>query len=369
MLKKITVKNYKGFKDEMVLDFSDFKEYKFNLPAIKNKLIKSAIIYGKNGAGKSNFGLALFDLTLHLVDKQRNDIQLSNYLNGDSDEEEASFSYDFIIDTFFYKYEYRKTDSETLTYETLTINDEKVFSYNFLSHKGDFSGLKIINAENLKIDESINISVLRYIAFNANISDQNPIAILMKFVNNMLWFRTATDGNKYIGFKKGSGSLISAIIEEGKVKEFEEYLRENEVNYRLEAKKSPVGNDVLVAKYKFKDYDFLETASHGTKALLLYFYWIQRLNNASFVFIDEFDAFFHTFLAKDLFKNITQKINSQMIITTHNTSLMSNDILRPDCYFILSEGKISSLPNCTERELREGHNLEKMFKGGEFNVK
>lgn len=369
MIKKISVKNYKSFKDEMVFDFSDFKDYQFNTTAIKNKLIKSAMIYGKNGVGKSNFGLALFDLTLHLIDKQRSDIQLSNYLNGDSDEEYASFIYEFIIDTVLYKYEYKKLNSETLIYETLIVNDVKVFSYNFLSHKGDFSGLKIINAENLKIDESINMSVLRYIAFNANIGDQNPIAKLMKFINNMVWFRTTTDGNQYIGLEKGVGSLITSMIESGKVKEFEDYLRENGVNYKLESKKSPVGKDVLVAKYKFRDYDFIETASHGTRALLLYFYWIQRLNSASFVFIDEFDAFFHTFLAKDLFVAITQKIDAQMLITTHNTDLMSNHILRPDCYFILTNGKITSLANCTERELREGHNLEKMFKGGEFNGK
>lgn len=367
MLKKITVKNYKGFKDAIVFDFSDFKDYQFNMFAIKNNLIKSAIIYGKNGAGKSNFGLVIFDLTLHLIDKQRSDVQVTNYLNGDSDEEFATFIYEFIIDSDHYKYAYRKINAETLIYEELLINNQKVFSYNFQNNKGDFDGLKIINADTLKINETINMSVLRYIAYNANIGEQNPIAKLMKFVSSMVWFRTTTDGNQYIGLEKGSGSLISAIIETNKVKEFEEYLRKNGVNFNLQAKKNPVGLDMLVAKYKYKDFDFLETASHGTRALLLYFYWIQKLKNASFVFIDEFDAFFHTFLAKDLFLEITKNIESQILITTHNTDLMSNNILRPDCYFILSEGKITSLPNCTERELREGHNLEKMFKSGAFN--
>src|SRR5690554_5085946 len=122
----------------------------------------------------------------------------------------------------------------------------------------------------------------------------------------------------------------------------------------------------MVAKYSHRIYDFLETASNGTKVLLLYFYWIQRLKDATFVFIDEFDVFFHTFLAQDIFLELSKNIDSQLLITTHNTDLLSNQLLRPDCYFIISQGKIKSLPNCTERELREGHNLEKMYKAGEF---
>src|SRR5690606_18853473 len=95
------------------------KDYKFNTFAIKDGLIKSAMIYGKNGAGKSNFGLAIFDLTLHLTDNEKNPIQTTNYLNGDSDEEVASFSYTFVIDGNEYLYEYKKQNAMQLTYEKL----------------------------------------------------------------------------------------------------------------------------------------------------------------------------------------------------------------------------------------------------------
>lgn len=57
----------------------------------------------------------------------------------------------------------------------------------------------------------------------------------------------------------------------------------------------------------------------------------------------------------------------QMIMTSHNTNLMTNRIMRPDCLFILSrKGTLTALCNATERELREGHNLEKMYISGEF---
>jgi hypothetical protein len=41
--------------------------------------------------------------------------------------------------------------------------------------------------------------------------------------------------------------------------------------------------------------------------------------------------------------------------------------MRPDCYFILTGEKLTSFANATNRELREGHNLEKLYMSGEFN--
>ena len=46
-------------------------------------------------------------------------------------------------------------------------------------------------------------------------------------------------------------------------------------------------------------------------------------------------------------------------MTSHNTNLMTNRLMRPDCLFILSRtGTLTSLCNATERELREGHNKD-----------
>lgn len=56
-----------------------------------------------------------------------------------------------------------------------------------------------------------------------------------------------------------------------------------------------------------------------------------------------------------------------MLCASHNTDLFSNKILRPDCLFILSSSGIVSAADATERELREGNNLEKLYKAGEFD--
>ena len=85
------------------------------------------------------------------------------------------------------------------------------------------------------------------------------------------------------------------------------------------------------------------------------------------MFIDEFDAYYHFELAESIVSILEKMPNTQVILTSHNTNLLSNKIMRPDCYFILTKDKLTALANATTRELREGHNLEKLYMSGEFN--
>ena len=66
-------------------------------------------------------------------------------------------------------------------------------------------------------------------------------------------------------------------------------------------------------------------------------------------------------------KKVNEIPGVQIFTTTHNTDLMSNDLLRPDCYFLLKNNDIRPLSNLTEKELRQAHNLQKMYKAGAFN--
>ena len=58
--------------------------------------------------------------------------------------------------------------------------------------------------------------------------------------------------------------------------------------------------------------------------------------------MDEFDAYYHFELAEKIISIIKTYPDMQMIFTTHNTSLMGNDILRPDCYLFLEKGLLKS---------------------------
>ena len=69
MLKLFQVSGFKNFKDTITLDFSDVRNYNFSTSCITDKTIGKMIIYGKNSVGKTNFGLALFDIVSHLTPK------------------------------------------------------------------------------------------------------------------------------------------------------------------------------------------------------------------------------------------------------------------------------------------------------------
>jgi hypothetical protein len=86
------------------------------------------------------------------------------------------------------------------------------------------------------------------------------------------------------------------------------------------------------------------------------------------MYFDEFDAFYHFELAEAIIKLVKKSLpDTQVIFTTHNTNLFSNRHMRPDCLLVLTENKLSSIVNSTSRELREGHNLENLYKGGAFD--
>lgn len=80
----------------------------------------------------------------------------------------------------------------------------------------------------------------------------------------------------------------------------------------------------------------------------------QRIVNdhkVSFLIIDEFDAFYHHDLSTIIVEEL-KKSGVQFVLTTHNTSVMTNDLLRPDCYFLMKKNSIKSLAKLTNKELK-----------------
>ena len=81
------------------------------------------------------------------------------------------------------------------------------------------------------------------------------------------------------------------------------------------------------------------------KALAMFYVWqrVIETQNCKFVFIDEFDAYYHHDLSQIIIDKLKEMTDTQVLLTTHNTSNISNNILRPDCYFIMDDKKITSL--------------------------
>lgn len=368
MLKQFSVYNFKNFNNEITLDFSDVRDYKFNNQCIKNQTINKMIIYGRNSIGKTNFGLAIFDLSQHLVDKVNTGNYL-NYINADRPDSPAKFSYKFCFDGTIVDYVYEKTDAKTLVSEEFIVNGRRMFKYDFSSFEGDFDGIEYfdsVSSLNLNFKDN-KLSVLRYIANNSILEDNSPIKKVMNFVSNMLWFKSEGEkSSKAIGLLDSIKPITSELIRMDKIKEFQKFLLENGIDEKLIIRKDPTGEQFLYSNHK-RPLKFVDTFSSGTAALTLFFYLSNYFSQASFVYIDEFDSSFHYELAENIVKILQSQDGFQTILTSHNTNLLSNSIMRPDCYFILSKESLTSIANATERELREGHNLEKLYIGGEFS--
>ncbi|MCR4889961.1 MAG: hypothetical protein K5979_12400 [Ruminococcus sp.] len=145
MLKKFEVENFKGFSKRLVFDLTA-RDYEFNQNLTENGIVKKAIIYGKNGVGKSTLGIALFDIISHLTDKERVPfLYLQNYICLENTMKPALFKYTFNFDNDIVVYEYKKWDPDNLVSEKLTVNDYTLIDYHYGSEA----------ANNNYIDDSI----------------------------------------------------------------------------------------------------------------------------------------------------------------------------------------------------------------------
>ncbi len=364
MLKLFEVSGFKNFKGTVRLDFSDVRDYKFNTHCISNDLIGKAIIYGKNAIGKSNFGLALFDIVSHLSSKNVTPNLYDYYLNVENPNAFAAFHYVFQFGQNILDYHYHKDDDQTLVYEKLVLNSKLLYEYDYQKNKGTTDGVREL-APTLNWVFQDTDCILKYVVNNTVLDDEHPLRCMMRFVNNMLWFRNL-DENRYIGFKSKSNDYLDFIFEETILCEFETFLHASGIEEGLTVKTNADGKKVLCFNTE-TPLPFFRVASSGTRALYTFFYWYKTAKDVSLMFIDEFDAYYHFELAESIVSILEKMPNTQVILTSHNTNLLSNKIMRPDSYFILTKDKLTALANATTRELREGHNLEKLYMSGEFN--
>lgn len=368
MLAKFSVTNFKNFNEKFIFNLKDVKGYNFNVESIKNRIVNNAIIYGQNGVGKSNLGFAMFDIIKHLTNNESKNSVYDIYLNAFSDSKEALFEYEFLINSSIVIYKYVKSDHATLISEELIIDGNIVASINRNIDSKAIINLK--GAENLKTEIPEQLSVLKYIKNNTvldNIKENEVFKNFILFVEKMLFFRSLRDNN-YLGISADAKGIQEDIISRENVKNFETFLNDSGVECILSTIEES-GKELLAFDFNGVKLPFFKIASQGTISLAVFYFWLQKMKedkSVSFLFIDEFDAYYHHKLSKLIVKEL-KNTGIQFILTTHNPTIMNNQLLRPDCYFIMNNKEIKSLTNSTDRDLREAHNLEKLFKSSAFN--
>lgn len=379
MLKKFTVENYKNFLEPVTIDFCNVGGYQFNTNCLCDDYIGKMLVYGRNGTGKTNLCNAIIDIAIssvYLINNESN-----SFLNADSKNESAKFSYVFQFAKNELEYTYEKSSMAQYSFEALLLNGIEIFRFDYIQNTYSYENLNLISAETIVVErflESKNneniegieaensISFLRWIFGNAVFSNESPILELRSFINRM---RASSISTLNRAFMRKKDAFFDSLLNKNNLSKLEEFLNDMGVNCKLESKKLPDGQIELYFKYK-RLIPFFENASSGTIVLFnLYRRLVTSMKNMSFCYMDEFDAFFHYEMSERFLNYFKEKFpNCQMVFTTHNTNLMANEIMRPDCIFILSQkGELTPLNRATTRELREGHNLEKMYISGEFD--
>ena len=366
MLKEFCVRNFMNFQDELVFSLADDKKYDFNNHVINDKIIRDSVVVGDNATGKSNLGKAILDITNHLTDTAHTRIPDGLYVNLFSKDSEAHFSYTFQFGSHTVCYKYDKVNAETVTREMLSIDGKEV-----IKNSEQQMFVKLEGAENLNLPKShMQMSLVKYVYANTalDMTNSNTKVFLefMEFVRSML-FATITDVKTYAGFTTVSGNLYGLICKlENGVEDLELFLKDMGIMYDL-VRKDDLDGANIYCRFGEKEVPLSKLCSSGTRSLIFFYYWYKQKKGLKFLYLDEFDAFYHTKLSKKVLKMLIALDGVQVIVSTHNTDILSNEILRPDCYFELKENEIKPFYKKTSKALREAHNLQKMYKAGAFN--
>lgn len=384
MLKRFEVENYRSFNNTIVVDFSRVGGYQFNTDCITNGLLGKAILYGRNATGKTNLGTALGDISYVVKGRHLRDREAVPLLNVNSAKEAARFRYEFIFGCDTVIYEYKKSRSDDLVYERVDINKNTVFEFDFIHSSFIKLNLDLIDADSLQIDkylESLNTHIaaiefdgevktlpfLRYILNNAALPVESSLRKMEDYVLRMRMSTPATRRTSSRGMISSS-HFSEYLHHDDNLQKFQSFLNKMGINCKLRIIEELNENKLLCFDMG-KPVPFYRTASSGTLALTAFYEkYIASYVEPSFFFLDEFDAFYHYEMSESLVRYLKEAFpQAQILFTTHNTNLMTNYLMRPDCLLILSrDGKLTPLCDATEREIREGHNLAKLYMAGEF---
>ena len=353
MLISLKFKNFLSYQDETQLlmtsvksfkELKDTKVFKYR----KFELLKTAVVYGPNGGGKSNLIKAMGFMT-HVI---------HNSFADSLKKKEDQFDYDlqFILNS--------ESENLPIEMEAVFIKNDIIYRYGFhiknnviekewLFHKKDvetklfereFNNFSINNntfTEGSKYKNNINENVL-FLSYLA----QNNTKIASEVFG---WFYNVNVINAL-----NNDNLIKATKALFKSSKFKIWLSYAVKFLAISNVDIDQENNIMTYHNKFDENDFivdtipfdLDTVeSEGTiKLVYLLGAIYDSLKIGKVLFIDEFDAKLHTNLTKkllQLFHKFNVK-NSQFVFTMLDTDLMDKEIFRRDQIWFVDKNKFGA---------------------------
>jgi len=418
MLLTLTISNFRSFKEEtpFSMEATKLKNLKDeNVFTVGNmELLTSAVIYGANASGKSNF-IKAFGKMKNII-KNNSDLQkIKHYphepflLDLDTKESPTKFEIEIIIDEVRYRYGFIISQTAQIEKEWLYSKNLKAYAKEaeLFSRKNSTIELNQDYKDSKILIEKTSLQALFLVVtaqFNNQISkkiyDWFDKALVFSNLNAQALVPYTFEKLKEPKYKEKITNLIKSLdfgISDIVSKEisFEDIQKNIPAGFRdLELLPKEIKDrvkvegitkiDVIHAIYKddefikYEDFE-LDFESDGTQKLLMISAPIvDSLLEGNVIFIDELDNSLHTDLVRAIVmlynnKNINTK-NAQLIFSTHDTNLLDQELFRRDQIWfaqkdIYGKSELYSLVEFGKGKLRDDLVLEKNYISGKFGAK
>ena len=409
MLLNFKVKNFRSIKDEVILDLQATKDKTSEEQAVfevgKIAFLKSAAIYGPNASGKSNIlkaFMAFRRMVLESMLRSNMNIDLPNEyfkLNSETENKPSFFEMKFLIDNKVYLYGFEinkeKVCAEWLKQEKgnkkLFVRTEQEIKSNRNYFQEATAAVKKQTAERV-----LFLSVLA--ANNGELSNR-----IVKFIQKMNFISGTQRGNtlnfsfgQFLNNPKMSERIKEFILKADfgivdirasqkmvsteQIKNIPDKFKE--ILFKEDSKIAERNLKFLHKKYNVNEkeirsepLDFFAEESDGTQQMFaLSAPFIDTLENGKVLFVDEIGSSLHPFLCQYLISLFNSKEkntkNAQLIFTTHDVSLLKEELLRRDQIYFTEKNKegATELFSLSDISERKGVDFAKRYFEGRYNA-
>jgi AAA15 family ATPase/GTPase len=372
MIAEFTIENFLSFKERMTFSLVSTKDGELSESntfemGYKTRLLKSAVIYGANASGKSNFFKALgFFLYFAVKSGPRNQtgdstgtepFAFSKQTEGQPSSFELIF---YALDNgdknIRYRYGFSVTEKEVINEYLFAVYNVREVNL-FVRQRQEITSTSYFK-EGSRSKQFVrnNCSLLSVCAQNNGETSAQIIQYFNKLeitsglrnfhfitkreLHNQEYRQDIIDFLHYAdiqinGFKSEAMTLDSNIDKEPELKAFLEYLKKK-APYIEEQERVFFGHTVYDGEQPVGEkYLAEEDESGGTTKLFSYSIPIlSALKNGTPLFIDEFDTMLHPLIIEAIIKLFnspdTNSKNAQLVISCHAVNILTNKLFRRD---------------------------------------
>lgn len=382
MIIELKVSNFRSIKELQTFSLvaSKAKELEQNTSLIDNdlRLVRTAVIYGANASGKSNLLSALLFMRYFILSSAKDSqpgekIQADPFKFDDSSQKNPSeFIITFIKDKVRYQYgfvvdENRIHEEWLFAYPTNRPQQWFSRSYNKDVNKYDYKFSKFFKVSKHIVELTRSDVLFLSNAVKLNNGQlvpiyswfQNDLVLIdppkgrgMSFSESLDQFASPEGKKQLIKFINIADSSISNI--QVQTEKFSESKHSNNmppiINKDYYIKKM-TGKDIHRITFEHNNNNHsleLPDESEGTQRLFGYAgSWIEAIENGKTLIVDELDNSLHPLVVRFLIELICNpkinRKNAQLIFSTHDTSLLDNELFRRDqIWFVEKDDKNSS---------------------------